>query len=343
MTSLRNLSAPLTSIDKRLQVVSYLAAILVIVNCFLLGLVPIDRRWKTSQNTGLKLAYATLLTSSDAEYDEYLLSARILNYQLLHSRQTGTSSFIPFLILVTPDVPEWKRSNLTDEGALIVEVDKLDTKRMTPLFDRWRDVMVKLRLFQLTEYDRILFLDADTFLLKSLDGVFWDSAVKPRNTKSVAKVMSDEAGLPDSYLFATLPEVQNKIHSYPPVRISYFNAGFFLFSPSKKLFNYYISLLELERRFDSTYPEQNLLNYAHRENGNMPWLRMSHHWNINLPNSNDVEKGVASVHSKLWAGGNVLEPTEPVLRKRWQLVRDEMERFYAERNNGRNVKAQSGT
>ena len=105
-----------------------------------------------------------------------------------------------------------------------------------------------------------------------------------------------------------------------------FNAGFFIFSPSATLFNYYLSLLELPGRFDSTYPEQNLLNYAHREGGNMPWrqIDMKKGWNTNLPNLDDLSR-VKSVHVKGWAEEQY-KTTE--LSMRWGAKRDEMEKYF---------------
>ena len=50
------------------------------------------------------------------------------------------------------------------------------TVRSTPLrfvYEDWyRDCLTKLRVFQLTEYDRIIYLDADTIPLKPLDELF---------------------------------------------------------------------------------------------------------------------------------------------------------------------------
>jgi alpha-N-acetylglucosamine transferase len=275
-----------------------------------------------------RLAFATLLLETNSTGSEYLTSTRMLNYQLRYAKLTRFSRPIPFLVLVTHDVPAWKISQLESEGVTVIPVGKLGLTWMDPLHERWRDVMIKLRLFQLLEYDRILFLDADTFLLSSLEGVFDDPAAQPQKTLSVAKVEEDEVELPATYLFSTLPEALHKVHSYPAMTKPYFNAGFFMLAPSTALFNYYVSLLNIPGKFDSTYPEQNLLNYAHRENGNMPWGRLGYWWNINLPNMEDVEGGVKSVHSKLWAEGNVLQPTEPQLRERWRSVKEEMERFY---------------
>jgi len=297
--------------------------------------------WKsmTLHKPATKIAFATLLLPSNTnstfqslekDGDAYFLSTRMLNYQLQHCNKTRSREPIPFLVLVTPEVPSNQCEILQNEGATIVPVEKLPLAWMQPLDERWRDVMVKLRLFQLTFYDQILFFDADTFVMHPLDGIFNDPAAQTRQTLNITPLEPDEAPLPPTYLFATLPEVVHKSHTYPPITYPYFNAGFFLLSPSIQLFNYYISLLNLPGRFDSTYPEQNLLNYAHRETGNMPWGRLGYKWNINLPNMRDVEGGVKSVHEKLWTEGSVLKPTELGLRRRWREVREEMEVFYGE-------------
>jgi hypothetical protein len=53
-------------------------------------------------------------------------------------------------------------------------------------------------------------------------------------------------------------------------------------------------------RFDANLPEQNLLNYAHRRDGNMPWQTLWYGWNVHFASSEDLEGGVASVHEKWW-------------------------------------------
>lgn len=278
-----------------------------------------------------QLAFATLLIFSSSvknNSEAYLTSTRILNYQLQHAASTRSSKPIPFLILITPTTPQRYTTQLQEEGALIIHVQELAMEGMKPLHERWRGMMIKLRLFELLEYDRILFLDADTFLFKPLDGVFDDLAATPQNTLQNTQIESDEAPLPSSYLFSTLPEVLNIVHSYPPLTKPYFNAGFFMLAPSTQLSEYYISLLNLSGRFDSRYPEQNLLNYAHRDNGNMPWRRLGYWWNINLPTLKDVKEGVVSVHAKLWTEGNVLQPIDPELSEKWRTVRQEMDLYY---------------
>ncbi|TVY85271.1 Meiotically up-regulated protein [Lachnellula suecica] len=316
---------------KVLRIISVAAVVLLAVRSF----TSHASKW-TRINSLPKVAYATLLlpdqntNRSESDSDAYFLSARLLNYQLQHDDYTRTTRSIPFLVLVTRDVSSWKVDQLAREGATVVVVERFDVAWIEPGRERWRDVMIKLRLFELVDYERILFLDADTFLFKPMDGIFDDPAAQNRNTLQTATIESDEGPLPETYIFATTAEVMHTTHSYPPVPMSYFNAGFFLMSPSLNLYTYYTSLFKLPGRFDTTYPEQNLLNYAHRQEGNMPWARLSYSWNIVLPHPNDVKQGVASVHAKLWTPGTELQPIEEELQQRWLAKKQEMEKVFEE-------------
>ena len=67
------------------------------------------------------------------------------------------------------------------------------------------------------------------------------------------------------------------------------------------MFNYYLSVLNTPNKFHPEYPEQNLLNYAHRKDGNMPWTQLNYTWNIHHPTKTDLEGGVKSLHEKYWS------------------------------------------
>ena len=67
-----------------------------------------------------------------------------------------------------------------------------------------------------------------------------------------------------------------------------------------ELLAYYISLTDTPGRFEPELPEQNLLNYAHRPNGNMPWVHLDTKWNMHYPSVQDLEGGVATLHEKWW-------------------------------------------
>lgn len=290
-----------------------------------------------------RLAYATFLAAADSEDDDhdaipdeedgYYVSTRVFAYQLLHSKTAGTNHSLPFLVLCTTDVAKRKRDRLKRDGATIVLVEKLRSHWVQPSQERWRDVLVKLRLFQLSQYHQILFIDADTLVTKPLDAVFPDEATLTQSTlANAAEMKQDEAPLPRTYMFASHGDSGGYNHAWPPnPDQSYLNSGFFIFRPDKELFKYYLSLLKLEGRFHPGLPEQGLLNYAHRKEGTMPWQPLWYGWNVNWPTEKDWRGGAHSFHAKFWDG----DPShDPGLRAIWKQQKAEMEGYYRGRDEG---------
>lgn len=282
---------------------------------------------------GARYAYATFL-AGDAlsvgndtvpEHDKYFVATRILAYQLLHAPETKSTHGYPFIVLVTPEVSAAKRERLSMDGATVWEAPPMDVGWVKTDVRTWQYVMSKLRLWDLTEFERICFLDGDTILTGRMDGVFDDpAAVMLETDNRPESTESDEAALPLTYSFAGVPEPKPR-HNFPPSEeagdwhnINYLNAGFFVLQPSKAMLNYYSSLTTLPDRFDPHFPEQNLLNYAHRREGNMPWKQLDTKWNIHYPTMNDLKGGVVSLHEKWWAPVSAeLEPF--MLSWRWRM------------------------
>ncbi|KAF2723058.1 glycosyltransferase family 8 protein, partial [Polychaeton citri CBS 116435] len=272
------------------------------------------------ESTTAKHAFVTFLAGSsksndnttDDSQDGYFVGARILIYQLLHAEDTRSRSNIPLIILVTPNVSERKRERMRQDGAIVVPVTTPVGSNVHPAIEGWKDVMAKLHLWELTQFELVAFLDADTILTRPIDGVFDDPATAIQTPLSRPdKVKSDEAPLPSTYLFAGVPEL-HKQHSSPPTlspeskdypNYYYLNAGFFVTKPSVELYDYYLSLVNLTDRYNPDLPEQNLLNYAHRrdeDGGNIPWRPLAAEWNVHYPSAADAQAGVASLHEKWW-------------------------------------------
>lgn len=215
-----------------------------------------------------KVAFATFLAANSVasnnendedvkdEDDGYYLGTRVLAYQLLHSCSAGTNNSIPFIVLCTEDVSKRKRAQLEKDGAIIRVVDRLEADWVHPGTPRWADVLAKLRLFQMTEWSKILFIDADHLVTAPLDGVFYDEATLTQSTLANPEaIKDDEAALPRTYMLATHADFFGYEHPYPPpTDANYLNCGFFVFTPSRVLFDYYLSLLKLPGRFDPGFP-----------------------------------------------------------------------------------------
>ncbi|CAK3997254.1 glycosyltransferase family 8 [Lecanosticta acicola] len=285
------------------------------------------------QTTKSKLAYATFLANDDSadrddgdiNADKYFVGTRILTYQLLHAPETKSTQDIPFIVLVNKHVSEAKRERLRQDGAIVWEPEPIDPKWIKTEISTWQFVLGKLRLWELTQFDRICFIDGDTVLTRSLDGIFQDPAVQLQpNLDDFSTIRGDEWKQPPSYVFAGTPEMMPQ-HHYPPTQaehdypnVDYLNAGFFVLHPSLPVLEYYLSLTDTPDRFDPALPEQNLLNYAHRPQGNMPWAQLDWKWNMHYPTVEDLQGGVFSLHEKWWAP--VSRDLSPFLESwRWRM------------------------
>lgn len=230
-----------------------------------------------------KYAFATFLASdsqdsqdASMDNDEYFVATRILAYQILHAPETQSAN--DFIVLVNEGVSEAKRERLRQDGAIVWQPESIDPKWIITDVSTWQSVLGKLRLWELVEYERVCFLDGDTILTRRMDGIFEDPAVQAQSAGTDAgHIRDDEGPLPRQYVFAGIQEM-SPTHSYPPTEENhdwpnfwYLNAGCFVLQPSLELLKYYLSLIDTPGRFPPQLPEQNLLNYAHRPEGNMPW------------------------------------------------------------------------
>ncbi len=131
---------------------------------------------------GSRRAYVTLVTNSD-----YALGARALVRSI---RLSGTDADVVVLITGVVDVVDM--APLMALGARLVKVDLLPTsdafnaahgrarlhgnapftKGEKPAFHTPLDNFAKLRLWQLEEYEAVVFIDADALVLKNCDRLF---------------------------------------------------------------------------------------------------------------------------------------------------------------------------
>lgn len=280
-------------------------------------------------------AIATFLTgksnSQDDEDDDYFIATRVLTYQLLHANETRChDSTIPFIVMVTSTVSKKKRDRLVSDGATVKLVEDIPLRWWIKTgVTRWVDQFTKLRLLEMTEYDRILFIDADTLITRPVDGIFNDPNIRaphPAQLQRKTTIKSDEmALLPAEYVFVARSDnalIGERDHPFPPLPTNVFSAGFWVAAPSLAMFQYLLSVMNHYRRFDPHTMEQSLLNYAFRRDGAMPWVELDYRWSATWPSEKDVEGNVVTLHEKFWSTG----PDR--LRAKWQDARRSMETYY---------------
>ena len=288
-------------------------------------------------------------TSIPDSQDPYFTSLRLLTYQLLHDPRTRTRLHppIPLLILALPTVPSSQTTLLASHGANIILIQPLDlpasfnATASSISRSRFRDVLAKLRLWQLTQYDKVLALDADTILISPLDNIFTDpefstpSRTRPANT-STSSTHDLDPPLPSTYLLAASADTWGaQIDWVGSALPSYLCACFMLLTPSATLFTYYEAVLNRpEAAFTAAYPDQDLLIYAHRREGRMPWRLLPLTWSANDGGMLEEVPELKSLHVKAWdgaEGGNLGGKKVALIRKK--LV-GKMEDFYRKREQG---------
>ncbi|KAJ3160198.1 hypothetical protein HDU86_001034 [Geranomyces michiganensis] len=108
-----------------------------------------------------KLAYVFYVTS-----DIYACACMAIVASIL---KAGKRADIGLVALVTPRVPKHRVAQLASAQIRTMEVSAMAAKTMDPT---WRESLTRLAAFKLTEFDRIVVLDADGTVLKSLDFLF---------------------------------------------------------------------------------------------------------------------------------------------------------------------------
>ena len=112
-----------------------------------------------------KNAYVTMLCGGDA----YVPGAEALGKSLSASRTP-----YPKVAMVTTDVTEAARTLLTSQGWLIRPVEPIPNPHPDRelLFTRFGNVFTKLQAWSLVEFEKMVFLDADTIVIQNVDELF---------------------------------------------------------------------------------------------------------------------------------------------------------------------------
>ncbi|XP_012278422.1 cardiomyopathy-associated protein 5 isoform X1 [Orussus abietinus] len=174
-------------------------------------------------------AWVTLATN-----DSYSLGALVLAHSL---RRVGAKHDLA--VLVTPGVTDVMREKLAAVFSLVQEVNVLDSKDETNLALLARPELgitfTKLHCWRLTQYEKCVFLDADTLVIRNCDELF------EREELSAAP----DVGWPDC-----------------------FNSGVFVFKPSQQTFASITAFAAAKGSFDGG--DQGLLNsyfsdWAHKD------------------------------------------------------------------------------
>ena len=223
-----------------------------------------------------KYSYVSLLTNDSYVYGIILLYTSLQKVQ----------SKYPLHVLITEDVSEASKEVLNQIDITYEIVDKIKLPDIINNHNRasslalavtWENCWTKLKIFDLTEYNKIVFLDADILVLKNLDHLF----EKPHMTSAL-----------DGEYFNIWPGWDH------------FNSGVLVLEPSHEEFqnilNYGYSLKE-EDIPNYTFADQELLNFYYKDWPQKKELHLNKYYDIFPPyvqdkDLNDLKENTYFVH-----------------------------------------------
>jgi len=108
-------------------------------------------------------AYVSVLST-----DSYLNGVLVLHHSLM-----STGTFYPFLLLISDAVSAASRQILSSHGINFKLMQRtIENPTATSKDDHWAFTYSKLDIFNQTQFDKIVFLDADMLIVENIDELF---------------------------------------------------------------------------------------------------------------------------------------------------------------------------
>lgn len=113
----------------------------------------------------MRYAYMTVLTNED-----YILGVKVLKMSI----DLVSSGIVPFIVLVPTDANRKLLDELESSQINYIQTENFDDSilQRENKVAYWKQTLFKLKVFDLTQFDKIVFLDSDMIVFKNLDHLF---------------------------------------------------------------------------------------------------------------------------------------------------------------------------
>ena len=241
-----------------------------------------------------KYAYVNLMYGNN----DYFLGTLIFIISLMKTKPKYDT-----ILLYTFDVPKYKIDILKKYYTITKEITYIDIKKTSRA--RFKEIFTKLKIFTLTDYEKVLYLDNDMYVNKNLDHVF-----EKYNTPAGVAINEDM-------------EFKDGEQVYKKNVV--FNAGFWLIKPS---LSSYKKMFYNLKNFDTNKElEQEYVSYFF----NKKWTNISYLYNYQFSLASlDPEKERTKIYKKTkidqvyvihystsFKPWNILSDTSLLKKKEW--------------------------
>ncbi|OVA01512.1 Glycosyl transferase [Macleaya cordata] len=255
--------------------------------------VPLESKERVYSGTAHREAYATILHSAHVYVCGAIAAAQSI-------RMVGSTRDL--VILVDETISEYHRGGLEAAGWKIRTIQRIrNPKAEQNAYNEWN--YSKFRLWQLTDYDKIIFIDADLLILRNIDFLFGMPEITATGNNATlfnSGVMVIE---PSNCTFQLLMEHINEIESYNGGDQGYLNEIFTWWHRIPKHMNFLKHFwvgdeeekkVMKTRLFGADPPILYVLHYL----GLKPWLCFRDYdcnWNVDI-----LQEFASDVAHKTW-------------------------------------------
>ncbi|XP_043691596.1 inositol phosphorylceramide glucuronosyltransferase 1-like [Telopea speciosissima] len=261
-------------------------------------------------------AYVTLLYG-----DEFLLGVRVLGKSI---RDTGSTK--DMVVLVSDGVSGYAKKLLKADGWIVETISLLaNPNQVRPT--RFWGVYTKLKIFNLTDYRKVVYLDADTIVVKSIEDLFKCSkfcANLKHSERLNSGVMVVE---PSETVFNDMMSKVNTLPSYTGGDQGFLNSYFIGFA------NAHVFEPNLSPDLSNSRPVPEMERLSTLYNADVGLYMLANKWMVD-------EKELRVIHYTLgplkpwdWWTAWLLKPVD-----HWQNVREHLEESLPGTGGGRNPK-----
>lgn len=238
-------------------------------------------------------AYATILHSAQVYVCGAITAAQSI-------RLAGSTR--DFVILVDETISEYHRGGLEAAGWKVHTIQRIrNPKAERDAYNEWN--YSKFRLWQLTDYDKIIFIDADLLILRNIDFLFEMPEITATGNNATLFNSGVMVVEPSNCTFQLLMDHINEIESYNGGDQGYLNEIFTWWHRIPKHMNFLKHFWEGDEEekkqmkihlFGADPPILYVLHYL----GNKPWLCFRDYdcnWNVDI-----LQEFASDVAHKRW-------------------------------------------
>jgi len=245
-------------------------------------------------------AYSTFMsTRNPSIHDPYFMAVESLIYRVLWAPDSKTARY-PFIAFVADFVTKEQRDRLAGAGAIVRELAPVPwNPNADDIQHRWMDLFAKLNMWNQTDFDRLIFLDADAFPTTNIDEMF---ELAPLQDCKPELLTPDDyfkdgsnscSGDASQYIFAGVPHNPSN-RTNPNV-----NVGSMVITPSVTMHKRLMDNYRKYDRYETHMAEQAFLNWMFSPESAFPCVELERKWGAFFPQP-DEEGKLNVVHEKIW-------------------------------------------